>query len=82
MGRTELMMPRVMVPLSPKGLPMAKTFCPTTSDFESPSVAATRSGALIWITARSCERSRPITVALYFFLLCRVTSTSRALAIT
>ena len=39
MGRTELMMPRVMVPLSPKGLPMAKTFCPTTSDFESPSVA-------------------------------------------
>ena len=41
-----------------------------------------RSGALIWTTARSCDRSVPTMVALYFLRLWSVTSTWRASAMT
>ena len=34
---SELTMPVVSVPPKPNGLPMASTFCPTTSASESPS---------------------------------------------
>src|SRR5581483_4359657 len=71
-GRIELTMPRVIVPESPKGLPIAYTFCPTCRSRESPRTAGTRSGALIWMTARSCARSLPTMVARYFLRLCVV----------
>ena len=46
-GRIELTIPRVIVPASPNGLPIAYTFCPTCKLRESPSTDGTRSGALI-----------------------------------
>ena len=76
--RMELTIPRVMVPVSPKGLPMANTFCPTTRCEESPRVTGTRSGAEIWMTARSWERSRPTILAGYLRRLASVTSIWRA----
>ena len=57
------MMPRVMVPASPNGLPMAKTFCPTDSCAESASVTGCRFGASICSSARSCVLSVPTTLA-------------------
>src|ERR1035438_10579127 len=51
MGRRELMMPRVIVPASPNGFPMAKVFWPTCRFLESPSTAGTTPGASILTTA-------------------------------
>ena len=52
-------MPMVIVPLNPKGLPMATTVCPTLSRSESPSGTGTRSAGLTstLTTARSESRS-------------------------
>ena len=65
MVRIAEMMPRVIVPESPNGLPMAYTRCPTSSPLLlSASVAGTRLGALIFSSARSCPLSTVTTVAL------------------
>ena len=79
--RIELTMPRVMVPFRPKGLPMAKTFCPTCSPRESPRTAGVSSpGVLIWITARSWDLSSPTISAEYFLRFDSVTSRRRGLS--
>ncbi len=57
-------MPRVMVPFNPKGLPMATTDCPTKREFESPIGKGWiwSAGASTLITAISASASVPITV--------------------
>ena len=61
----ELTTPVVSVPSSPKGLPIARTFWPTCTESESPSL---RNGiglsGRIWIKARSFPGSVASTVAL------------------
>ncbi len=66
---SELTMPVVSVPSKPNGLPMASTFCPTTSASESPSrTVGSLRPASIRISARSLRESVPSTFALYDFI--------------
>jgi hypothetical protein len=62
---SELMIPLVIVPSRPKGLPIATTGAPTTSVDESATVSgwSCAAGASILITARSVDGSVPTTVA-------------------
>ncbi len=59
------MMPVVRVESSPKGLPMASTFCPTCSWEESPmgSGFSFSAGASIFSTAMSRARASPTSLA-------------------
>ena len=75
MERIAEIIPRVIVPDSPNGLPIAYTRCPTISPvLVSASVAGTRLGASIFSSARSCPLSTVTTVALYLCLSESVTS--------
>ncbi len=70
-------MPVVMVLLSPKGLPMAITVCPTCRASESPrgSGCSSPAGAFTLTTAMSESRSVPTTVPYALNPLVKSTST-------
>jgi len=57
-----LTMPDVTVRVNPIGFPIASTVWPTFSLDESPRAITGRSGALIWMTARSSNGSWPTSL--------------------
>ncbi|MNT30923.1 hypothetical protein D3C72_1667400 [compost metagenome] len=77
-----LMMPLVTVWPTPKGLPMASTWSPTSTDSELPSTITGSLSSVILRMARSVSGSVPITWALDLRPSVRVTSMSSAASTT